>query len=470
MVSPALTNFSTMCNNTFNIKVVEGNEFPIILRLQALSYSAVPPIAEPIDYTKLTDCVFKVGGVQYDIEITEDGVRAIMPATLALGDYNVEFTAKYEDSDIRAAYLRAITIVKWNEQSNAGECLLGSPVMLPAAIVIGTLTDAELEELKEEMREKNAQLAQAIEDEQAAKAEWERKAAELDDVAQQSTLTRGVQDIREDISHINIDTSNLAKQGTNPNATLTEVQTAAEAAKTAAEALPTLQEIVGGVINETTILPNLEGYTFSAGFTPHGAGDVLINRKILYSIDDDKVEELNGTLYDVGLGSLEYVRLRKATTLKVNYFARQMSSLKALICDELTGIENYYGFVYDSPLLEMVALPKVSSINTISQFANCPRLINLIIGGGFISSFSLQYWSPTEALRSDTNSLVKSGETFANNLEKLLYNIREHIAANLINRTEQTSLTLTMSAAVKAAINGDTATANAFADKNWIIA
>lgn len=214
-----------MCNNTFNIKVVEGNAFPLIVRLQTLSYEAVPPIEEQIDYTRLTDCVLKVGGVEYEVEITEDGVRAIMPATLALGDYNVAFTAKYESSDIRAAYLRAITIVKWNEQSNAGECLLGSPVVLPAAIVIGgTLTDAELEELKEEMREKNAQLAQAIEDAEAAKAEWERKAAELDGVAQQGTLTQGVHDIREDISHINIDTSDLAKQGTNPDANISDIQ------------------------------------------------------------------------------------------------------------------------------------------------------------------------------------------------------------------------------------------------------
>ena len=219
-----------MCNNTFNIKVVEGNAFPLIVRLQALSYEAVPPIAEQIDYTRLTDCVLKVGGVEYEVEITEEGVRAIMPATLALGDYNVVFTAKYEGSDIRAAYLRAITIVKWNEQSNAGECLLGSPVMLPAAIVIGgTLTDAELDELK-------AELVQAISDEQAAKvayeqskADYDAKAEALDNIAQQTTLTKGVEDIREDISHISIDTSDLAKeattakQGNNPSATNTAI-------------------------------------------------------------------------------------------------------------------------------------------------------------------------------------------------------------------------------------------------------
>ena len=184
-----------MCNNTFNIKVVEGNAFPLIVRLQALSYEAVPPIAEQIDYTRLTDCVLKVGGVEYEVEITEDGVRAIMPATLALGDYNVVFTAKYEDSDIRAAYLRAITIVKWNEQSNAGECLLGSPVVLPAAVVIGgTLTDAELDELKKEYREKNAQLAQAIEDAEEAKEAFDDAAEALGDLPQTLNSQQGTID------------------------------------------------------------------------------------------------------------------------------------------------------------------------------------------------------------------------------------------------------------------------------------
>lgn len=44
---------------------------------------------------------------------------------------------------------------------------------------------------------------------------------DLSDVAKESTITHGVQDIREDISHIQIDTSDLAKQGTNTSISLT---------------------------------------------------------------------------------------------------------------------------------------------------------------------------------------------------------------------------------------------------------
>ena len=51
----------------------------------------------------------------------------------------------------------------------------------------------------------------------------------MDNIAQQTTLTKGVEDIREDISHISIDTSDLAKeattakQGNNPSATNTAI-------------------------------------------------------------------------------------------------------------------------------------------------------------------------------------------------------------------------------------------------------
>ena len=46
---------------------------------------------------------------------------------------------------------------------------------------------------------------------------------DLSEIAKESTITQGVQDIREDISHIQIDTSDLAKQGTNTGATNTNI-------------------------------------------------------------------------------------------------------------------------------------------------------------------------------------------------------------------------------------------------------
>ena len=466
-----------MCNNTFNIKVVEGNAFPLIVRLQTLSYEAIPPIAEPIDYTRLTDCVLKVSNVEYDVEITEDGVRAIMPATLALGDYNVVFTAKYEGSDIRAAYLRAITIVKWNEQSNAGECLLGSPVVLPAAIVIGgTLTDAELEELKQETREKNAQLAQAIEDAEAAKAEWERKAAELDDVAQQTTLMQGVENIREDIAGIN--TSDLAKQGANPNATNTAILTAIGNIQDINGKQAIVSELHGKGI-DVTIDDTL--YEISRKI----ANDYIIpkNNSEFATTPTDIVQALevatkiytesSVALFIKSSNIIQY-EAPYATDLALSFVADYYCPIKILRLPSVTGrIGN--GYLSYMPDLEELDICSCNDFYYTGMSASSnTKLIKLVIGAGFNSNFSLNsgavmVWNPSEALRTDTNSLVYEGEQFTSNREKLLYNIRTYIAANLQQLSTE-GYSITFHPNVKAAILADQETADAFTNKGWTIA
>lgn len=177
-----------MCNNFPNIKVVRGNAFALLMPLKKRTFESCEPIDEDIDATQLTDLVVKFGGVQYQASTSEDGVQIIIPADIAVGTYSIVLTAMYQGSAIRAAYESAVSIVDYNSQSDAQQYIAGSPIVLDAAYVIGgTLTDAELEALKEEYREKNAQLQQAIEDAEAAKAEWEQKAADLDGVAKEAT-------------------------------------------------------------------------------------------------------------------------------------------------------------------------------------------------------------------------------------------------------------------------------------------
>lgn len=177
-----------MCNNFPNIRITEGNNFSIILPLLSRTYVATLPIDEEIDPEQLENVVVTFGGVQYPAQRTTRGVQIDLPATLAVGTYNILLTAEYLGSNIRAAYESAVTIVPWSEQSTAEQYISGSPIVLRAAYVLsGALTDAELEALKEEYREKNAQLDQAIADAEAAKREWEEKAADLDGVAQEAT-------------------------------------------------------------------------------------------------------------------------------------------------------------------------------------------------------------------------------------------------------------------------------------------
>lgn len=46
----------------------------------------------------------------------------------------------------------------------------------------------------------------------------------MENVAKEDTLVSGITEIREDIANIDVDTSNLAKQGSNANANISDIQ------------------------------------------------------------------------------------------------------------------------------------------------------------------------------------------------------------------------------------------------------
>lgn len=177
-----------MCNNFPNIRITEGNNFSLILPLRSRTYVATKPIDEDIDPEQLENVVVTFGGVEYPAQITAQGVQIDLPATLAAGTYNILLTAEYLESSIRAAYESAVTIVPWSAQSTAEQYIAGSPIVMRAAYVLsGALTDAELEFLKEEYREKIAEAEQAKEEAEEAKQEYIEKAEMLEDVAKETT-------------------------------------------------------------------------------------------------------------------------------------------------------------------------------------------------------------------------------------------------------------------------------------------
>ena len=225
-----------MCCNFPTIKITEGNAFTLIFQLKRRSYVAERPIDEDIDVTRLSDVHVTLGGVEYAPTIETYGVRIDVPATLARGTYDGLLTADYDGNAIHGAYESCVQVVAWNAQSNAQQYILGSPVATKAAYVLGYMpTDAEVEELKQQLRE---QIAAAEHAEAEAIAEKERYAEaieHLDDIAQESTLTQGVADIRNDIANIDIDTTTLAKE-----TTAQQAATDAAAAKTAAQSLTSL--------------------------------------------------------------------------------------------------------------------------------------------------------------------------------------------------------------------------------------
>ena len=96
----------------------------------------------------------------------------------------------------------------------------GSPILVQPAFVVYNLTDAELAQLKQDLRDAIAAAEQAEADAEQAKREWEQKAAELDDVARETTSQQILTAVG------SIDFSMLAKQGSDPTATNTAILSA----------------------------------------------------------------------------------------------------------------------------------------------------------------------------------------------------------------------------------------------------
>lgn len=247
-----------MCCNFPTIKITEGNAFTLIFQLKRRSYVAERPIDEDIDVTRLSNVHVTLGGVEYAPTIETYGVRIDVPATLVRGTYDGLLTADYDGNAIRGAYESCVQIVAWNAQSNAQQYILGSPVATKAAYVLGYMpTDAEVEALKQQLRDQIAAAEQAEAEAIAEKERYAEAFEHLDDIAKESTLIHGVSDIRNDIANIDIVIpTDYAKE-----------TTAQQAAADAAAAKMAAQAITGYAMQgydttaTNTAIASLIGYT-----------------------------------------------------------------------------------------------------------------------------------------------------------------------------------------------------------------
>lgn len=218
---------------------------------------------------------------------------------------------------------------------------------------------------------------------------------------------------------------------------------------------------------------NYNGFVFE-DFTPTSVSNLLLNLNKVISIDDYSTRNLDATSTNLpvynDLKNCNYIRFHALQSITwINNQLMVGIPVKEIYFPELRELtgSGYYGILNSSNALRKLSIPKCP---TFAFARSCVNLIDIIYGGGVTSNTDVSMWSPTNALKSDSTSLVDEGETFSSNLEKLLYNIRNHIAANLPDRTGLSALTITFSSAVKAAINADTATSNAFTSKGWTIA
>lgn len=170
----------------YTIKVTEGNAFGLLLKLKTRTFQSSVPIDEDIDPTQLQDIVIKVSNTTWestDYTVDESGVLISIPADLPVGTYPVILTATYYGIQIRAAYYECFSIMPWSYQSDAGNYIPGSPIAAEAAyLIVGIIDDAELEELKQEYREKIAAAEEAEAEAEAAKEAFDEKAENLDNL------------------------------------------------------------------------------------------------------------------------------------------------------------------------------------------------------------------------------------------------------------------------------------------------
>lgn len=203
------------------------------------------------------------------------------------------------------------------------------------------------------------------------------------------------------------------------------------------------------------------GWIRSGGVEVQSYAEIVAYGSSIIEIDDNNIEYLGDN--DFFFANVTKLRMRKLKrVLNTINIIRNQSKITEAIFDECTSFALATVF-WSTPIKKMV-IPMWNG--TVIRYGSAANLIDIVTGQNLNNNARLADWNPTNALNASSSSLVEQGEPFANNLEKLLYNIREHIAANL----RVANFTFTFNAAVKAAILADQPTADAFTNKGWTIA
>ena len=215
--------------------------------------------------------------------------------------------------------------------------------------------------------------------------------------------------------------------------------------------------------NTFTQFPNAKRITFNA------AGDKVYGSPL---IQHSGVEELNVPyLNRVEEGNssqgsnffrcpnLRVFRLDRLTFWQGGYKATEMPLLKELYmpnCQSYLQSITYGGF--NAPELEKWVLGKLTSFkmannNGTNFMASCHNLIHIEVGEGTACSLPMDVWNPTTAL--------------AERLPEFLQNFKTYIAQRLTDKGS--GLTLTLSQAVRDAIQQDPEIVSIITSKGWTI-
>lgn len=193
------------------LKITQHNDFVIYLPLVVLNTWG----AEAVNSALITDIDAKVkqsfeAAITPDTSIVESFMVLKFDETLKIGRYDAAISFKYEGRDVAKNIKDFFCIVEYDQHSNWRDYIIGDHVITDTqAFIAGAhYTDAEYEQLKQ-------QLTQAIEQVEEEKAEWQRKIAELTDVAKETKATENKEEVLQAIGNIpEPDLSALAKEAT----------------------------------------------------------------------------------------------------------------------------------------------------------------------------------------------------------------------------------------------------------------
>lgn len=244
-----------------------------------------------------------------------------------------------------------------------------------------------------------------------------------------------------------------------------------------AAAQASLMENVQAIKDAHILGFSYDGIIFLEGYEPRGAFGIIAERQYILEVRDNQdtiIPKMSKTDYPY----LEVFEMRNGntTTQGISSWMSGSTTLREVIIPNLanTGYIGYVSNFFDNMTELRVLDLQYSNKNLLFSsgcFTGSNKLIDLIIGSNLGSSYSISSWYPTEAILDNSTSLLTQADLdlgFTSNREKLLYNIREHIAANLPDRTDDTPFTLTFNQTLRNAF--DQATDDAFAAKNWDIA
>lgn len=241
------------------VKITAGQPFTVFVPLVILNADGTK---EAVEANTLTDVSVKAqnGAREYTVPAnTYDRylVLQVSKNLLPVGVYDLIITATLQSGRaFRLAMQEAIGVMSWDWQTNWRDYLVGEHIELcDQPFIAGEfMTDAELEALKQQLREQIAAAEQAEAEAIAEKERYAEAIEHLDDIAQESTLTHGVSDIRHDIANIDIDIpSDYAKE-----TTAQQAATDAAAAKTAAQGITGYATEANATANKNAIIAEIQ--------------------------------------------------------------------------------------------------------------------------------------------------------------------------------------------------------------------